>query len=159
MCIWDLERKILNSVPLSPDEMRVVEQALVAEEVSETVLACEALLRLGDERQRHDAVQVLSRIVKETNSGALEPTSDLLMAFFSVPEAVLNRPDFQVALKSAASHTDEGVRGNCMIALGPPAKAGKKWAEELLKDGLRDSSDHVQQNARACLRLVHNVET
>ncbi len=159
MCIWELEAKILNSTPLSSGEMRVVEDALLSEEISQRVLACEALLRLGDEQQKDDAVQELSRTVHDINSGRGELTSNLLMTFFSLPLSVLNQSHFQVALRNAASHTDDGVRGNCMIAIGPLAKAGNKWAEEVLRDGLRDPDDHVRQNARVGFKLVHNGKT
>lgn len=157
MTIWDLEERILNSIPLSAADMRVVQGALRANAASERILACEATLRLGDERQRLAAVKVLSQVVQGANSGEYDLTPELVMAFFHLPPAILERPDFRATLESASSHADESVRVNCMVALVPLIKAGGKWAEDLLKAGLADVSEGVRQNARVGLSFGTNA--
>jgi hypothetical protein len=151
MNIWDLERKILNNVPLSSQEMHCVEQSLVSEQMADKILGCEGLLRLGDNRQKDIAVRTISRTVGEVNSGACEMTPDLVMTFFLLPESTLNQTDYKTVLTTASSHPDEGVRTNCMVALQPLAKSGLDWVRVLLERGLEDSNADVRQNARVAL--------
>jgi hypothetical protein len=154
MRVAALEGKILNGVPLTPDEMHVVAEALHSEVLSERVLACEALLRLGGQSQRDAAVGEISAIVRDASCGRAPLTPELIMAFFSIPESTLAGSDFRGCLAAAVSHGDEGVRVNSMVALQPLAKAGHQWAKQLLRAGLLDPSEHVRQNARVGLDLA-----
>src|SRR5262245_48932400 len=153
MSIWDLEPKILNSVPLLPEEMRLVEEAVASNRIAEKVLACEALLRLGNLEQRNHAARVISNIVHDSNAGRESLDPSIVMTFFSLPIALFNESAFQLCLKRAASHDDEGVRANSMVVLGRLARIGAGWATELLEAGRKDSSGIVRQNAEANLRL------
>ena len=154
MTIWDLETKIVNSVPLEADEMLVVEEAIGSAEASERILASEALLRMGCAREKERAKLVIKGLLREANSGTRELTANVIMALFSLPAPVLEEPEFKAALTRAASHADDGVRGNCMIALVTLVKEGNTWAEDLLRGGLRDSSPEVRQNARSALDFL-----
>src|SRR5258708_35806236 len=133
MKIWALEQKILNSATLSSEEVGIVEDALLSEEIREKVLACEALLRIGNPDQSNQAAQTISSIVKDVNSGQGDVTSDLIMTFFSLPLPVLNQPAFERILKYSTGHHDEGVRVNTMVVLPRLAKGVAGWAAELLE--------------------------
>ena|SRR5258706_4033336 len=154
MDVWDLEPRILNNVPLSCEEMHLIEQTLGSEQLAEKILACEGLLRLGDDRQKDVAVRTISRIVGDVNSGGCELAPDLVMTFFLLSESTLSQTDYKIVLTTASSHPDEGVRANCMVALHPLAKIGLGWVRVLLERGLEDSSTDVRQNARVALSFA-----
>jgi hypothetical protein len=154
MTIWNFESRILNSVPLTAEEMRVVEEALRSGNTSEQVLACEAMLRIGGQTERTGAEKALSRIVDDANSGKTELTPNLIMALFHLSGPALSQPTFRAALMRAASHAEESVRVNCMVALTNALRDGSSWAEHLLRAGLQDVSEEVRQNARAGLTLA-----
>jgi hypothetical protein len=154
MTIWNIERKILNNAPLSAEEMGLVNKAINSEQIAEKVLACEALLRLGDTQQRNCGVTVLSKIVDDANAERERLNPNIVMAFFSLPWPVLKEPAFQACLKRAASCPDEGVRANSAVALGRLAKRGEAWAICLLEAAKKDPSAVVRQNAESSLSLT-----